>query len=86
MAEFGRFGQIRFQSILRLPVFSQQIFQKNLEVGLNRLNAYYSSINIIKRKIDFALFDLNILCLLFRTEKIKLKHDFQCSKSGHRFK
>jgi hypothetical protein len=39
MAEFGRFGQIRFQSILRLPVFNQQIFQHNLKVGLNRLNS-----------------------------------------------
>jgi hypothetical protein len=33
VAEFRRFGQIRFQSILRVPDFNQQIFHKILKIG-----------------------------------------------------
>jgi hypothetical protein len=32
VAEFRRFGQIRFQSILRFPEFNRQIFHKNIEI------------------------------------------------------
>jgi hypothetical protein len=33
VAELRQFGQIRFQSILRVPHFNQQIFHKNLQIG-----------------------------------------------------
>ncbi len=70
VAEFRRFGQIRFQSILRVPDFNQQIFHKIVKIGTQSILYFLQFYQLFRKKIDVVQLALNHLCLfVFITEK-----------------